>query len=91
LPNPHPRPADPDSDPDPFPFQRNVNLTYIFPEIFSTLSKILVIMKPMMLTRRINNVYWHRCEIIKDEKIYDLSRCVKLVESGSGSESASNG
>jgi hypothetical protein len=50
-------------------------------------------MRPVMLTRKINNVYWHSCELIKVvNKNYDFPTFVKLwVESGSGSGSASNG
>jgi hypothetical protein len=39
LPDPHLGASYPYSYSDPFPFQRNVNLTYFFPENFSTLSK----------------------------------------------------
>ncbi len=44
--------------------------------MFSTLSKILVIMKPMMLTRKINNVYWHSCENNKSlKKLWPFNMC----------------
>ncbi len=49
----HPRPADPD------PFQPNVDLNYMFcPEQFNILSKVLQIMTPEPLTRKVNNVDW---------------------------------
>jgi hypothetical protein len=58
----HPGSADPDLDPN--LFQPNIKLNYLyslkllFPENFNPLSKILKILTPMTLTRKIEQPVW---------------------------------
>ncbi len=43
------------------------------------LGQLTVIMRPVMLTRKINNVYWHCCELIKvGKEIWPPNMCKTL-------------
>ncbi len=64
--NRHPGPADPDphsdQDPDLNPFQPNVQLNYTFFKNFQYVVKIMKIMTPMILMRKIKKCKRHCCE-----------------------------
>ncbi len=53
LPYPDPQPVPADKDPNPYPFQTNVKINSTFYVNFDKLSKILKIMTPVTLKRKI--------------------------------------